>query len=84
MNTGTDYIYYLMIIHFAQKLFRKHYLINNYRVWLHIAAYAQTPSTLTWLDSNGLINGLYKQISCKTCLYADNLYLMLCFTILSS
>ena len=40
-----------------------------------MAAYAQTPSPLMCLPANGLINGLYKQISCKTHLYADNLYI---------
>ena len=42
-----------------------------------MAAYAWTPSVLMWLHVNGFINGLYKQISYKTCLYDDNLYLML-------
>ena len=40
-------------------------------------AYARTPSALMWLRVNVLINGLYKQISCKTCLYTNNLYFML-------
>ena len=39
-----------------------------------MAAYAQTPSALTWLRVNHLINGLHKQISCKNCLYAVNSY----------
>ena len=39
-----------------------------------MAAYARTPSALTWLCVNRLINGLHKQISCKNCLYAVNLY----------
>ena len=39
-----------------------------------MAAYAWTPSALTWLHVNNLINGLHKQISWKNCLYADNLY----------
>ena len=42
-----------------------------------MAAYAWTPSALTWLHVNNLINGLHKQISCKNCLYADNLYFTL-------
>ena len=42
-----------------------------------MAAYAWTPSALTWLHVNHLINGLHKQISWKNCLYADNLYFML-------
>ena len=44
-----------------------------------MAAYARTPSALTWLRVNHLINGLHKQISWKNCLYADNLYFMLYF-----
>ena len=43
-----------------------------------MAAYARTPSALTWLRVNHLINGLHKQISWKNCLYADNLYFTLC------
>ena len=43
-----------------------------------MAAYAWTPSALTWLHVNHLINGLHKQISWKNCLYADNLYFTLC------
>ena len=39
-----------------------------------MAAYAWTPSALTWLRVNHLINGLHKQISCKNCLYAVNSY----------
>ena len=31
-----------------------------------MAAYARTPSALTWFCVNHLINGLHKQISCKT------------------
>ena len=31
-----------------------------------MAAYAWTPSALTWLHVNHLINGLHKQISWKT------------------
>ena len=31
-----------------------------------MAAYARTPSALTWLCVNHLINGLHKQISYKT------------------
>ena len=42
-----------------------------------MVAYARTPSALTWLRVNHLINGLHKQISWKNCLYADNL----CFTL---
>ena len=42
-----------------------------------MAAYARTPSALTWLRVNHLINGLHKQISWKNCLYADNLYFTL-------
>ena len=42
-----------------------------------MAAYAQTPSALTWLHVNHLINGLHKQISCKNCLYAVNSYFMI-------
>ena len=42
-----------------------------------MAAYAWTPSALTWLHVNHLINGLHKQISWKNCLYADNLYFTL-------
>ena len=42
-----------------------------------MAAYARTPSALTWLRVNHLINGLHKQISCKNCLYAVNLYFTL-------
>ena len=42
-----------------------------------MAAYAWTPSELTWLHVNHLINGLHKQISWKNCLYADNLYFTL-------
>ena len=42
-----------------------------------MAAYARTPSALTWLHVNHLINGLHKQISWKNCLYADNLYFTL-------
>ena len=42
-----------------------------------MAAYAWTPSALTWLHVNHLINGLHKQISLKNCLYADNLYFTL-------
>ena len=30
-----------------------------------MAAYARTPSALMWLHANGLVNGLYKQVSCK-------------------
>ena len=43
-----------------------------------MAAYAWTPSALTWLHVNHLINGLHKQISWKNYLYADNLYFTLC------
>ena len=43
-----------------------------------MAAYARTPSALTWLRVNHLINGLHKQISRKNCLYAVNLYFTLC------
>ena len=68
MNNDANYIYYFTIIHFAQKMFRKRKLINNYLVWLHMAGYARKPSTLMWLCANSLINSLYKQISCKTCL----------------
>ena len=39
-----------------------------------MAAYARTPSALTWLHVNYLINGLHKQISRKNCLYAVNSY----------
>ena len=39
-----------------------------------MAAYARTPSALTWLRINHLIYGLHKQISCKNCLYAVNSY----------
>ena len=42
-----------------------------------MAAYARTPSALTWLRVNHLINGLHKQISCKNCLYAVNSYFTL-------
>ena len=42
-----------------------------------MVAYAQTPSGLTWLRVNHLINGLHKQISCKNCLYAVNSYFTL-------
>ena len=42
-----------------------------------MAAYAWTPSALTWLHVNHLINGLHKQISLKNRLYADNLYFTL-------
>ena len=42
-----------------------------------MAAYAWTPSALTWLHVNRLINGLHKQISWKNCLHADNLYFTL-------
>ena len=42
-----------------------------------MAAYAQTPSALTWFRVNHLINGLHNQISCKNCLYADNSYGMI-------
>ena len=42
-----------------------------------MAAYAWTPSALTWLHVNHLINGLHKQISWKNCLHADNLYFTL-------
>ena len=42
-----------------------------------MAAYAWTPSALTWFHVNHLINGLHKQISWKNCLYADNLYFTL-------
>ena len=42
-----------------------------------MAAHARTPSALTWLRVNHLINGLHKQISCKNCLYAVNLYFTL-------
>ena len=42
-----------------------------------MAAYAWTPSALTWLRFNHLSNGLHKQISWKNCLYADNLYFTL-------
>ena len=31
-----------------------------------MTAYARTPSSLTWLRVNHLINGLHKYISCKT------------------
>ena len=67
MNSGADYIYYLTIIHFAQEKFRK-------RVWLYLAEYAWTPSALTWLHVNHLINGLHKRISWKNYLYAVNSY----------
>ena len=43
-----------------------------------MAAYARTPSALTWLRVNHLINGLHKQISCKNCLYAVNSYFTIC------
>ena len=39
-----------------------------------MAAYARTPSALTWLHVNYLINGLHKQISCKNCLFTVNSY----------
>ena len=42
-----------------------------------MAAYARTPSALTWLRVNHLINGLHKHISCKNCLYAVNSYFTL-------
>ena len=42
-----------------------------------MAACAWTPSALTWLRVNHLINGLHKQISCKNCLYAVNSYFTL-------
>ena len=42
-----------------------------------MAAYARTPSALTWLRVNHLINGLHKRISCKNCLYAVNSYFTL-------
>ena len=42
-----------------------------------MAAYARTPSALTWLRVNHLINGLHMQISCKNCLYAINSYFTL-------
>ena len=42
-----------------------------------MATYARTPSALTWLRVNHLINGLHKQISCKNCLYAVNSYFTL-------
>ena len=42
-----------------------------------MAAYARTPSALTWLRVNHLIYGLHKQISCKNCLYAVNSYFTL-------
>ena len=40
-----------------------------------MAEYAWTSSALMWVHVNHLINGLHKQISCKNCLYAINLYL---------
>ena len=43
-----------------------------------MAAYAWTPSALTWLHVNHLINGLHKQISWKTVnMPGDNLYFTL-------
>ena len=42
-----------------------------------MAAYAWTPSALTWLYVNHLINGLHKRISWKNCLYAVNSYFTL-------
>ena len=47
-----------------------------------MAAYAWTLSALTWLHVNHLINGLHKQISWKSCLYADNLYFTLYYILL--
>ena len=46
--------------------------MNDYHVWLYMAAYAWIPSAFMCFCANCLINGLYKQISCKTCLYAIN------------
>ena len=49
-----------------------------------MAAYARTPSALTWLHGNHLINGLHKQISCKNCLYAVNSYFTIWFAKISA
>ena len=38
-----------------------------------MTAHVWTPSALTWLHVNGLINDLHNQVSSKNCLYADNL-----------
>ena len=46
-----------------------------------MAAYAWTPSALTWLHVNHLINGLHKQISWKNCSYAVNSYFTLVSTV---
>ena len=43
-----------------------------------MAAFTWTPSALTWLHVNNLIDGLHKQISWKNCLYAVNSYFTLC------
>ena len=48
-----------------------------------MAAYARTPSALTWLRVNHLFNGLHKQISCKNCLYAINSYFTICTGLMS-
>ena len=49
-----------------------------------MAAYARTPSALTWLCVNHLINGLHKQISCKNCLYAVNSYFTISLPVLKA
>ena len=46
-----------------------------------MAAYVRTPSALTWLCVNHLIDGLHKQISCKNCLYAVNSYFTIVFKV---
>ena len=46
---------------FHKQIFWLCQVVNNKRVWVHVAAYSLTPSTCIWFRVNDLIDSIHKQ-----------------------